>query len=116
MLCVIGISVLLNTIGYLIFHNMVAIAVATLITNIIWYIIGEIDLKKYAFRFNDYVFFVLNMVAYLLCGLNFDAVLGFSCYSVIAIMSALILEFDVCKKLFMETMRHVRKFSRKKKQ
>ena len=115
MLCVILISVLLNTIGYLIFRNMVAIAVATLITNIIWFIIGEIDLREYVLKVKDYVFFALNMVVFIVCGLCFDAVLGCVIYLPFAIVSSLLLEFKTCKVLLAETKRYAKKVFRKTK-
>lgn len=110
MLCVIAASVVFNIIGYLLFHDMVAIAVATLITNILWFIIGEIDLKGYKLCFKDYTFFVLNMMLFLVCGLCLDTVLGFVCYCSFVIISSSFLEIDVCHKLLMEGKKYWKKF------
>ena len=115
MLCVIAISVILNMTGYLLFKNMIVIAVATFITNIIWFMIGEIDLREYALRFKDYLFFVLNIVVFLICGLNFDGVLGCSCYIIFVFLNALVLEFNTCKNLFLEVYKYIRHLNKKKR-
>ncbi len=109
MVCVIAVSLLLNMTGYLIFKNTISIAVATLLTNTIWFIVGEIDLREYALHFKDYLFFCLNMVVFIICGLNMGAIHGFIVYSVLAVMWALIFEFKTCKSLFLETKRIIKK-------
>lgn len=114
MLCIIASSVVLNIIGYLLFKDMIAIAIATFITNIIWFLIGEIDLKTYALKFKDYLFFTLNITAFLICGLYFNATLGFVCYLLFVVLNALILEFNTCKMLFLEVYKYIRRLKRKK--
>lgn len=109
MLCVIGVSALLNTIGYLLFHDMIAIAVATLITNIIWFIIGEVDLREYVLRFKDYVFFILNMAVFIVCGLCFDAILGFVLYCSFALVSSLVFEMNACRTLSFEGRKYAKR-------
>ena len=114
MLCVIGVSVILDVVGYLLFQNMIAIAVATLMTNVIWLIIGETDLKEYALRFKDYAFFIMNIVVFVICGLCFETIPGFFVYCLFAITSSLILEFKTCKTLFVESKRITRKMLRRR--
>ncbi|MBR2641458.1 oligosaccharide flippase family protein [Candidatus Saccharibacteria bacterium] len=115
MLCVIGVSVLLNTIGYLLFKNMIAIAVATLITNFIWFIIGEIDLRKYALNLKDYIYFIINLAAFLFCGLRFGAIAGIIVYLIIVLLNSLIFEFETCKKLMSEFRKIISRFMKRKK-
>lgn len=114
MLCVIGISALLDVVGYLLFQNMIAIAVATLMTNVVWLLIGEIDLKEYALRLKDYVFFVINIVVFVICGLCLETIPGFTAYCIFAATSSLIFEFKTCKTLFMESKRITRKMLKRR--
>lgn len=113
MICIIITSVVLNIMGYLLFRSATSIAVATLATNIIWFIIGEIDLREYALHFKDYLFFILNMVAFLACGLNLGAILGFVVYCLFVMICAVLFEFDTCKTLFVEVKQVIRRRNRK---
>ncbi|MBR3132334.1 oligosaccharide flippase family protein [Candidatus Saccharibacteria bacterium] len=115
MFCIILASVVLNAIMFLLFRNMVAIAIATFITNIIWFIVGEIDLREYALKLKDYLFFTLNVAAFVVFGLNFDAALGFCCYLAFLILNALLFEFSTCKMLFLEVYKYMKRLNRKKK-
>ena len=115
MLCVIVTSAILNIVGYLLFKNMVAIAVATLATNIIWFIIGEIDLREYALNIKDYIYFILNIIMFVFCGLQFDAIVGILVYGSIIVCSSLILEFSTCKKLSMEVKKYLLRITKKRK-
>ena len=112
MLCIIVTSAVLNLIGYLIFRNAISIAVATLLTNVIWFVIGEIDLREYAFEIKDYAFFAFNLISFIICGLNLGVVLGFVIYCSLVFTSALLFEFQSCRSLFSETMRFIRKKGR----
>lgn len=113
MLCVIGLSAVFNTIGYFLFHDMAAIAVATLATNILWLIIGEIDLKEYRLRIRDYVFLTLNMVAFLLCGLCLDTVMGFVVYCSFVVVCSFLLEMDASRRLLIEASGYAKKIKKK---
>ncbi len=115
MLCVICVSVVLNAIGYLLFHNVLAIAAATFITNIVWFIIGEIDLKEYALSFSDYLYFTVNVLLFLICSIYLDTIVGFSCYILLAIVNTLLFEFSTCKILYKELYRYIHRLLRKKK-
>ena len=109
MLCIIATSAVLNLVGYLLFRNAISIAVATLLTNIIWFIIGEIDLREYAFEIKDYLFFVFNLISFIICGLNLGVVLGFVVYFSLLIISSLLFEYHSCKTLFLEVKRIIGK-------
>ncbi len=113
MLCVIGASAVFDVIGYLIFHDMVAIAVATLITNVLWFIIGEIDLREYKLRIRDYAFFIFNMTVFLICGLCLDAIAGLVCYCGFVIVSSFVFEMDASRRLLEELRKYARKIKRK---
>lgn len=113
MLLIIAVSAVLNTIGYFMFKNMIAIAVATLITNILWFIIGEINLQEYKLLIKDYMYFALNLGAFLVCGLCLDTVLGFVCYASSVIIMSFVFEIGACRKLFLAAGRYARKVKRK---
>ena len=115
MLCIIGISALLNLLGFLIFHNMVAIAVATLITNVIWFIVGEIDLREYALTIKDYIFFITNLIGFVFCGLCLNTILGFVCYVAIASFGVLIFERKAFRKLLSEGRKSIKGIIKRKK-
>ena len=87
MVIVIALSVVLNIILYQIDKNMEMIAIATLITNIIWFAIGEIDLKKYKFRTKEYICIAITIILLLICGKYFNAILGCIVYLTLSVVS-----------------------------
>ena len=115
MLCVIAISTALNAVGYFIFRDMIAIAIATFITNIIWFVIGEIDLREYSLKIRDYIFFVMNVTVFLFCGMNFDTVLGFCIYIIFVITSVCVFEMPTCKMLVSEVYKYMERKFRKRR-
>lgn len=87
MVIVIALSVVLNIILYQIDKNMEMIAIATLITNIIWFAIGEIDLKKYKFRTKEYICIAITIILLLICGKYLNAILGCIVYLTLSVVS-----------------------------
>ena len=100
MLCIIGISIILNILLYIIFKNMISIAIATLITNIIWFIIGEYDLKDFHIKIKDYVFFILNMLIFILCGIIFNSIVGCLIYLIFLIINVILFEKEIIKSTY----------------
>jgi len=103
MILIVILSILLNTLGLLVSKSIVVISIATLITNIIWYIIGEIEHKKYKLEIKDYVYTFTLMIAFLICGNLLNSEIGFFIYLVILSTSILLFE----KKQFFELLRIV---------
>lgn len=109
MLCIIGVSIVLNLVSYLLFKSMIAIAIATLITNMIWLVVGEIDLREYALRMKDYSFFIINLAAFLICGLMMGPCLGACCYMLTILINSCVFEFDLLKELYLKGKNYLNK-------
>ena len=95
MISIVIFSIISNAIGYIIFKNMIAIAVATLITNTLWFIIGELDFKMYRLNIRDYIYIFVVMIVFLLCACIPNAIIGFVTYFV----STLVLSITLQKKV-----------------
>ena len=100
MIIMVVFSIISNAIAYLVFKDMIAIAAATLLTNIIWLIIGEIDFKIYRLRFKDYLYIFLSLLLFLLYSFIFNAVIGGIVYIFTIIIISLILQKDSFFKFF----------------
>lgn len=113
MICIIVISLILNLIGYFILKNLIIISIATFITNLIWLIVGEIDLIVYHLRIKDYLYFILNIVAYLICGFNLNSIVGCLVYSSIVLINTLIIENDVINSISINISNYVKSRNRR---
>lgn len=102
MLFVVILSIVLNVIAYFISKSINAIAIATLITNIIWFIIGEIEFKKYILKIKDYTYIFAILVFFLMCGFISNAIVGCIVYFGITLLLAIILEKDILFKFMNE--------------
>ena len=87
MTLIIIISVILNIIFYMLFKNMEVIALATLITAIIWFIIGEIDFKEYRLSLSKYLYILLIMILFLGCSQIANAIIAFILYTVVTFVA-----------------------------
>lgn len=102
MILVVVLSVILNIIGYNINRSMTSIAIATLITNIVWYIIGEMEFSKYKLEIKDYLYTFITLIVFLICGGLFDAILGFFIYCLSIVILITIFEREQFIKLMRE--------------
>lgn len=91
MIIIVVISIILNFVFYNINKCIEMIALATLLTNIIWFIIGEVDLIKYRLNFKEYIYIFLILIVFLLTGKIENALIG--CFIYIIISGLLILIF-----------------------
>ncbi len=102
MIIIIIFSIISNIVFYNIFKSIESFAIATLITNMIWFIIGEIILKEYRLKFKDYIFFILEFIAFIFTGMKLTTVLGTLVYLILTIVLAFILENSTVKYLINE--------------
>lgn len=96
MIGIVVLSIILNIILYNINKSIESIALATLITNIVWFIIGEVDFKEYRLKIKDYLYMALLLVIFIICGIFINSIIGFIIY----IISAIILSFILLKDDF----------------
>ena len=114
MLSVVIISIILNIIFYNINRTIESIALATLITNIIWFIIGELDFKEYRLHLKEYLYMGMLLIIFILCGCITNSIYGFIIYIISVILLSLILlreNFEYCLK---QGLRYFRKILNKK--
>ncbi len=91
MISIVIISIILNIIFYNINKSIESIALATLITNIIWFVIGEREFKKYILSAKDYLYMIILLIIFILCGIIVNSIYGFIIYIISAILLSLIL-------------------------
>ena len=99
MVIIIIFSITSNIVFYYIFKSMEAFAIATLITNIIWFVIGEVVLKEYRLKIKDYLFFTLELIIFIFVGLKLNTILGAISYITLTIILAFVLEKNTVKYL-----------------
>lgn len=116
MILVVVISILLNGMFYFMYPSMESIAFATLITNIIWFAVGEIDLQAYHFQFKEYLYMFINLCILIFCGSLSNAILGMLLYILlISILAYFLLKnsFLYCMKEFSKILQKVLKGNKK---
>ena len=86
----------LNTIFFYIFHSIEGIALATLISVIIWYVMCCFSVKEIRPDWNEIVVLIISITLFILCGLFFWSVLGFIIYASVMF----VLCFALMKKEF----------------
>ncbi len=91
MIFIVILSVILNVVLYNINKSIESIAFATLITNIIWFIVGEMDFRKYRLKMKDYIYMITLLLIFIICGIFINSVLGFIIYIISAILLSVIL-------------------------
>ena len=109
MLCVVILSVILNIIFYNVNKSIQSIALATLITNIIWFVIGEVDFKDYRLKIKEYIYMILLLFIFIICGMIENSIFGFIIY----ILSALLLSFILLKETFMYCLSQILIYAKK---
>lgn len=97
MLGIVVFSILANIILFSIQGSMEMIALATLITNIIWFLIGEIKFVKYRLKIKEYVSTFGILILFLLCSIIDNAIWGFLIYIAITTIITLIIWTDTLK-------------------
>lgn len=101
MLIVIVLSLVLNIIGYRLFKNMQIFAVATAITSIFWFIICEIEFKKYHYSLKEYIYIITMLCIFFITTVYITPITGMILYLIIFIVLTSILlseEFNYMKK------------------
>lgn len=90
-------SIILNGVFFAIGRTMEMIALATLLTNIIWFVIGELDFKNYRLKIKDYFYTFSILIIFILCGLTNSSVIGFVMYVATTLIMILLLMPETLK-------------------
>lgn len=94
MMLIVGLSIILNAMFYFIKHSMEAIAFATLITNFVWFVIGEITFKDYRYKKTEYLYIIFELILFLICGMCLNSVIGGITYFSISLLVSWIIMKD----------------------
>lgn len=97
MILIVVLSIILNIILYAIFKNIEGIAIATLITSIVWFIIGEIDFREYRLDLKKYIYIFGILILFLICGQIPNSIVGCIVYIIITSIASFILIDDTIK-------------------
>lgn len=116
MLFIVGLSVILNIILFLIFKSIEGIAVATLITSTVWFIIGELDFKEYRLDLKNYIYIFSVLIMFLICGQIPSSIIGCITYVVLVIIASFVLMKDAIQMTLTEGKDLVMQIINKNKQ
>lgn len=95
-LIMLGISIALGLVMYFIFRSLIAVAFAALVVAFIWLIVNEIRFKELRFGLKDWLYLILMISIYLLCGLTMSVYIGLLVYvAVLSVMSLIFLKPQV---------------------
>ena len=106
MFVIVIISIMLNILLYKVFRNMEAIAYATLITNIIWLLIGEYEFKEYRMRKKDYMYLLCILIIFLIASYITNVIISFLTYTIIALLITSMLEKEVKNEMISEIKKY----------
>ena len=115
MLGIVILSIVLNIIFFNIQNTIVMIAMATLVTNIVWFLIGEFDFKKYRLTIKEYSYTFIILILFLICVGTPSAITGFFAYLCGIIIISLILMRKECFYLVTEGKKILLKILKKGK-
>ena len=113
MISVVILSIILNAIFYVIYHSIEMIAIATLVTNIVWFTIGELDFKNYRLKIKDYAYTFIILALFIACGLINNAIIGLVAYGACSILLMLILMPETFKYCLNEANKIIKKVIKK---
>ncbi len=112
MLFVVILSIVLNVILYNIHKSMEMFAIATLITNVAWFLIGEVDFKRYCLGISEYIYAFVIMILFIFCGQIPNAILGCAIYVCSSIVFMLIFMNSTFRYCLKEIFNYIKKFAR----
>ena len=83
-----------NVLFYFINHSMLAIALGTLATSIVWLIVCELDRPDLKFSMKQIIYIVVLLLVYLYCGYKLNSIMGLLIYLSMVIVFSLIFMRD----------------------
>ncbi|MCD7884950.1 MAG: hypothetical protein LUI87_14785 [Lachnospiraceae bacterium] len=89
----------LNFLFYNVCPSMVAIAVATFVTAIIWLLVCEFDYRVIRFSINEYVAIIIIMGIYICCGYFLNSMIGFFVYIVSGLSISFVFMRKICNEI-----------------
>ena len=95
MITIVFISIVLNCIAWWSNSNMIGIATATLLTNIVWFIIGELDFKAYRLKIYDYIYIFTILILFIGCNFISNAIVAAIIYCLMSIVISIIFEKEI---------------------
>ena len=87
-------------------------AIATLITNVAWFLIGEVDFKRYCLGISEYIYAFVIMILFIFCGQIPNAILGCAIYVCSSIVFMLIFMNSTFRYCLKEIFNYIKKFAR----
>lgn len=90
LICMIFIGFILNIVLFTLFKNNFAIAFATYITAIIWFISCELLDKNIAYTYKEYVSIIILESTYILTGLYLNSIIGLFVYLIVFVVISIL--------------------------
>ena len=103
-------SIVLNGVMYSLFHSMIGIAFATLITKYIWLLWCELDSQYYKYSFWENVDIIILIVCLIICSKIGNSILGFFIYILIWMALVWITMKDTSLRLLKDVKGQIKKY------
>lgn len=117
MVFIILLSVVFNYTCYDIWKNPLAIAYATLLVSFVWFVIGEVDLRKYKLNIKEYFYVFSLIIVFLFLGKQDNTIVSFLIFiSYVYIMTKILFNdsYLYLKKLIIDYLKKILGRKRKK--
>lgn len=106
-LCIILVlGIIFNIICYGLYPRKEAFAIGTLLSSVVWFFLSSMDFKELKYEIRHYIFLFTELIAYLVLGILFNSIIGFTVYILITLImikfcipSAYTFLFQTLKKL-----------------
>lgn len=105
------VGIFLNSISFVIFKSINGVAIGTLLSSLILFLLCMVDFKQYKFKYIEVMFILIEMTLFLFCGFYFNTIYGFLTYIFFtSLFSYFIFKNDL--KYIKEEMVQVAKFKK----
>lgn len=104
MVGILVLAVVLNALFYFVYPSMEAFAIATLITNVIWFIYCEFKMPKMRCNLRTYIAIIIMLIVYLYTGNKVNSIVGCLIYCIAGLICAIILMHGTFKYIVNNTL------------
>ena len=91
MVIIIVLSIILNILAFIINKSAQAFAIATILTNLIWFVVCEVDFKQIHFKLKEYIYMFGIIISFLVCTIFLNSIVGMLLYLISFIIMTYIL-------------------------
>lgn len=109
MILIIILSIITNIVGYTINKSNYSIAIATLIVNGIWFVLGELEFKENRMNIKSYLYIVLTILLFFICNYINSIIIAFFVYIILITIVTILFMKDSINYLKLNIKQIIRK-------